>query len=165
MDRHVFDQLQQLSDLYPWTTFALVVAWTAMYLTSYSDYLTCFHEPLLPPYLDVTLVGKMSSAITIPVSSGCSCAKERVKQQEKVGKGDKKGVRSLPIQPYCILHEHSCLISWIKKQTKKLTRSAISAFPNVTHFFSQNYGPATLFISCCCLHLSQVCLLPALNCV
>ena len=77
---------------------ALLVAWTAMYLTSYSDYLTCFHDPLLPPYLDLTLVGKMSSAITIPVSSGCSCAKERVKQQEKVEKGNKKGVQSLPIQ-------------------------------------------------------------------
>ena len=66
-------------------------AWTAVYLTSYSDYLTCFHEPLLPPYLDVTLVGKMSSAITIPVSSGCSCAKERVKQQERVERETRRG--------------------------------------------------------------------------
>ena len=29
---------------------ALVVVWTAMYLTSYSDYLTGFHEPPSPPY-------------------------------------------------------------------------------------------------------------------
>ena len=29
---------------------ALVVAWMVMYLTSYSDYLTGFNEPLLPPY-------------------------------------------------------------------------------------------------------------------
>ena len=28
---------------------ALVVVWMAMYLTSYCDYLTGFHEPLLPP--------------------------------------------------------------------------------------------------------------------
>ena len=29
---------------------ALVVVWMAMYLTSYSDYLTGFHEPLCLPY-------------------------------------------------------------------------------------------------------------------
>ena len=29
---------------------ALVVVWTAIYLTSYSDYLTGFHEPLSTPY-------------------------------------------------------------------------------------------------------------------
>ena len=43
---------------------ALVVEWTAMYMTDYSDYLTGFCEPLLPPYWYVTLVGKMSKAIT-----------------------------------------------------------------------------------------------------
>ena len=29
---------------------ALGVVWTAMYLNGHSDYLTSFHEPLLPPY-------------------------------------------------------------------------------------------------------------------
>ena len=37
---------------------SLVVAWVAMYLTSYSDHLTAFHEPLSLLYisLDVTSV-------------------------------------------------------------------------------------------------------------
>ena len=38
------------------TSTALVVVWMAMYLTSYTDCLTGFHEPLSPPYsiIDVT---------------------------------------------------------------------------------------------------------------
>ena len=32
------------------TSRALAVVWTAMYLTGYFDYLTGFHEPLSPPY-------------------------------------------------------------------------------------------------------------------
>ena len=32
------------------TSTVLVVVWMAMYLTSYVDYLTSFHEPLLPCY-------------------------------------------------------------------------------------------------------------------
>ena len=33
----------------------LVAVWMAVYLTSYSDYLTGFREPLLPPYLGLSL--------------------------------------------------------------------------------------------------------------
>ena len=32
-------------------SIALVVAWTAINLTDYSDYLTGFHKPLSPPYI------------------------------------------------------------------------------------------------------------------
>ena len=46
---------------------ALVVVWTAMYLTGYSIYPTGLHESLLLPYyytIDDTPVKKMCSAIT-----------------------------------------------------------------------------------------------------
>ena len=41
--------------------------WVDMYMTSYSDYLTGLHEPLLPPYiyLYTTPVWKMSSVVTV----------------------------------------------------------------------------------------------------
>ena len=44
---------------------ALVVVWTAMYMTGYSDYLTIFREPHSPPYRRHTGLKEMSSAITV----------------------------------------------------------------------------------------------------
>ena len=45
------------------TALVLVVVWMAMCLTSYTDYLTGFHEPFLPPYRCHTSF-KMSSVFT-----------------------------------------------------------------------------------------------------
>ena len=42
------------------TALVVLVIWTAMYQTSYSDYLTGLPEPLSPPYISVTLASKMS---------------------------------------------------------------------------------------------------------
>ena len=44
---------------------ALVVVWTAMYMTGYTDYLTIFREPHSPPYRRHTGLKEMSSAITV----------------------------------------------------------------------------------------------------
>ena len=48
------------------STVVVLVAWTAVYLTGYSDYLTGFHQPFLPPYTKRCHPGlKMSSMITV----------------------------------------------------------------------------------------------------
>ena len=144
---------------------ALLVAWTAMYLTSYSDYLTCFHDPLLPPYLDLTLVGKCLLQ-SLSQWAVVVCAPKKGWNSKKRWKREtRRGYKAFQYSYWtAILHEQSCLISWIKNK-QKYKQGLPFLLPLMWLIsFSQNYRPAMLFISCCCLHLSQVCLLPALNC-
>ena len=51
----------------------LVEVQMAVYLTSHSDYLTNFHEPLLPNYRCITPISKISNAITEKHITTCGC--------------------------------------------------------------------------------------------